>query len=123
MPRQDNERRDRAHSTAMAPMRNRSPNELGANEAYAFWQGMRDWPRSLGTDFLAGFLEDIFGIKPKPTFQDARLEAVRRLTVCFRHGLAGQLAVELPRARMTGLTENQIAALRSRIGRSPFASG
>jgi hypothetical protein len=84
---------------------------------------MRDHPRTLGTGFLAGFMADIFGIKPRPSFLDTRLEAVRRLTICFRHGLSDQIAVELPLAHTAGVTENQIAALRSRIGHSSFASG
>ena len=96
---------------------------LGAHEAYAFWQGMRDHPRTLGTSFLAGFMEDIFGVKPRPVFDDAKLEAVRRLTICFRRVLSDQLAIELPLARQAGLTENQIAALRSRVGRSANPGG
>jgi hypothetical protein len=107
----------------MAPPQRKSPNALGAAEAYAFWQGMRDHPRTLGTGFVAGFMEDIFGIKPRPYFLDARLEAIRRLTICLRQSLSDQLAIELPLARHAGVTENQIAAIRSRIGRSSSASG
>ena len=123
MAQQDSEHSDRALQPVLAPTPPKSPNVLGAAEAYAFWQGMRDHPRTLGTGFLAGFMADIFGIKPRPYFLDARLEAVRRLTICFRHGLFEQIAIELPQASSAGLTENQIAALRSRIGRSSFASG
>ena len=123
MERRDNERRDQLRPSTMAPEPKASRNELGAHDAYAFWQGMRDQPRSLGTGFLAGFLEDIFAIKPRPFFRDARLEAIRRLTICFRQGLSEQLTIELPLARRAGVTENQIATLRSRIGWSPTASG
>jgi hypothetical protein len=119
MRRQDNQRRDRVRRPAVLPARY----GLGAHEAYAFWQGMRDRPGSLGTGFLAGFMEDIFGIRPRPVFRDERMEAIRRLTICFRQGLADRLAIELPLARTAGVTENQIAALRSRIGHSSFASG
>ena len=123
MAQQDSEHGERALQPVLAPTQPKSPNALGAAEAYAFWQGMRDRPRTLGTGFMAGFMADIFGIKPRPYFLDARLEAVRRLTICFRHGLSDQLTIELPLARSVGLTENQIAALRSRIGRSSLASG
>jgi hypothetical protein len=123
MSRQDREHQDQRSNAAKAPAEAGSRSELGAHEAYAFWQGMRDRPHSLGTSFLAGFLEDVFGISPKPHFRDSRLEAIRRLTICIRQGLSDQLAIELSLARRAGVSENQIAALRSRIGRSPVASG
>ena len=122
MPRQDEHQTDRVSASAIEARSAISLNKLGPAEAYAFWQGMRDHPRTLGAGFLAGFMEDIFGIKPRPYFLDARLEAIRRLTICFRQGLSDQLAIELPLARWAGVAENQIAALRSRIGHSPFAS-
>ena len=123
MPPEDNQRSDQVDRSVSAPAHRGSPNMLGAHEAYAFWQGMRDHPRTLGTGFLAGFMQDIFGVKPRPVFDDAKLEAVRRLTICFRRVLSDQLAIELPLARQAGLTENQIAALRSRVGRSANPGG
>jgi hypothetical protein len=123
MSRQDRDHQEESRKRTKGSAAARSGSELGAHEAYAFWQGMRDRPRSLGTGFLAGFLEDVFGISPKPYFRDSRLEAIRRLTICFRQGLSDQLVIELSLARKAGVSENQIAVLRSRIGRSPVASG
>lgn len=123
MERRDNEHGDQLRPSTMAPEPKAPRNELGAHEAYAFWHGMRHRPESLGTGFLAGFLEDIFSIKPRPFFRDARLEAIRRLTICFRQGLSERLTIELQLARRAGVTENQIATLRTRIGQPPIATG
>jgi hypothetical protein len=94
---------------------------LGASEAYAFWRGMRDSPRTLGIGLFTEWVLDVFAIKQRPILRDPRLEAIRRLTVCFRTGLTEQLNIELPSARRAGVTENQIAALRHRARQPLFA--
>ena len=95
---------------------------FGQEEALAFWHGMQDHPDTLSVSFLAGWLEDIFGIHPKPPFADPRLEAIRRLTVALRRGSDRQRAVEMRKAREAGVNEQQIAALRFRLSRSELRS-
>ena len=96
-------------------LRPASATGFGQDEALAFWRGMRDGPETLQVSLLASWVEDLFGIKPRPPIDDPRLESIRRLTVALRHGLGRRAEIELEAARASGVGEQQIAAIRRRL--------
>lgn len=96
-------------------VRSASITGFGPYEALAFWLGMRDGPETLRTGLIASWLEDLFAIRPNPPLADPRLEGIRRVTVALRHGLDRQAETEISRALAEGVTDRQIAALRSRL--------
>jgi hypothetical protein len=92
-----------------------SSTAFGPLEEMAFWFGMRDAPESVRTTRMAALLDRLFGILPSKCIPNERLEAIRRLTVCVRHGFARQALIELKRARRTGVSPEQILDLVGRV--------
>jgi len=90
--------------------------DFGPRESMAVWLGMRDDQSTLRrpSRLFARFL-DFFGFVPSRPLADPRLESLRRLTVSLRLDL---LTAEWEEAvaRRTGVTRDQIEALKARFG-------
>lgn len=87
------------------------PDCFDDHEKAAFWFGMEDGPDSLKVRLGARAVAGLFGFVPTTLLPNARLECIRRLTVCLNRGLTKQALAEAKRANRQGVAAELIIAL------------